>query len=71
MTTIGLFMVVKDGEATILACLESVRGIGDQIVIADTVSTDRSHEIAQGMGATVISVPWKITLPRPVTLLSN
>ncbi len=59
MTTIGLSMIVKDGEATIRACLESVRGIVDQIVIADTGSTDKSREIAQGMGATVISVPWE------------
>jgi len=59
MSTIGLSMIVKEGEATIRACLESVRGIVDQIVIADTGSTDKSREIAREMGATVISVPWE------------
>ena len=42
MSTIGLSMIVKEGEATSRACLESVRGIVDQIVIADTGSTDKS-----------------------------
>ncbi|MGA3193496.1 MAG: glycosyltransferase family 2 protein, partial [Terriglobales bacterium] len=40
-------------------CLESVRRIASQIVIADTGSTDDTVAIARGLGATVLQVPWE------------
>lgn len=57
--TLALSMIMKDGEATLERCLGSVRGIVDEIVIADTGSTDRSIEIAKRHGARVISIPWE------------
>ena len=57
--TVGLSMIVKNGAETIRPCLESVRGVVDQIVVADTGSTDNCCEIAREFGATVISVPWE------------
>jgi tetratricopeptide (TPR) repeat protein len=59
MATLGLSMIVKDGEATLARCLDSVRGVADEIVIADTGSSDRSIEIARQYGANVFSVPWE------------
>jgi tetratricopeptide (TPR) repeat protein len=52
-------MIVKNGADTLRPCLESVRGIVDQIVVADTGCTDSSCEIAREFGATVVTVPWE------------
>lgn len=59
MPTIGLSMIVKNGGDSLALCLESVRGIVDQIVIANTGSADSSCEIARSFGAEVIGVPWE------------
>lgn len=52
-------MIVKDAEATLARCLESVRGVADEIVIADTGSSDRSREIAAQYHARIFSIPWE------------
>ena len=44
--TLGLCMIVKNEEETLGRCLESVAGIFDEIVIADTGSTDRTKSVA-------------------------
>ncbi|HXY04421.1 MAG TPA: glycosyltransferase [Terriglobales bacterium] len=59
MPTVGLSMIVKNGAETLRPCLESVRGIVSQTVIADTGSTDASCDIARDFGASVISIPWE------------
>jgi|GEM_PF-1112936 len=59
MPTLALSMIVKDAEATLGRCLESVRGVVDEIVIADTGSNDRSREIARRHGATVFQIAWE------------
>jgi tetratricopeptide (TPR) repeat protein len=58
MPTLGLSMIVKNEAEMIGPCLDSVRGVANQIVVADTGSTDRTVEIARGLGATVISYAW-------------
>ncbi len=59
MPTLTLSMIVKNGEKTLPRCLDSVRGLADEIVIADTGSTDHSIEIARRYGAEVFSIPWE------------
>jgi tetratricopeptide (TPR) repeat protein len=59
MVTLGLSMIVKNEAHTLRACLESVKSIVSQILVADTGSTDNTCEIAREFGATVISVPWE------------
>ncbi|MFZ0283879.1 MAG: glycosyltransferase [Terriglobales bacterium] len=59
MPTLGLSMIVKNGAETLRPCLESVRGVVSQVLIADTGSTDDTVKIAQEFGAVVISVPWE------------
>ena len=59
LPTIGLSMIVKNEAHTIRACLESVRNLVTQIVIADTGSTDETCAIARDFGATVVSFPWQ------------
>src|ERR1700686_2903395 len=55
---LALSMIVRNGEQDLAHCLESVRGIVDEIVVADTGSTDSSIAIARQFGARVINIPW-------------
>jgi len=59
MATLGLSMIAKNEAHTLRACLNSVRDVVSQIVIADTGCTDNTVAIAREFGATVISVPWE------------
>ena len=52
-------MIVKDEEAVLDGCLASIAPVVDEIVIADTGSTDRSREIALAHGARLIEFPWR------------
>ncbi len=52
-------MIVKNAEATLARCLESVLPLADEIVIGDTGSTDSTVSIAQRYGARVIEIPWE------------
>lgn len=57
MTTVSLCMIVRNEEKVLARCLDSVRGIADEICITDTGSTDKTREIAQKYG-TVQVFPW-------------
>jgi hypothetical protein len=59
MPTLGLCMIVKNGEDTLARCLGSVRGLVDAMVIGDTGSTDATVAIARAFGAQVLEVPWR------------
>jgi tetratricopeptide (TPR) repeat protein len=52
-------MIVRDEEKNLPACLESVKDLVDEIVIADTGSKDGTVEVAQRFGARCISIPWE------------
>ncbi|HVS18017.1 MAG TPA: glycosyltransferase family 2 protein, partial [Planctomycetota bacterium] len=53
-----LCMIVRNEEAMLPGCLDSVRGIVDRIVVVDTGSTDRTRKIAQAAGAEVLDFAW-------------
>ena len=55
---LGLSMIVRDGADTLRNCLDSVRGLVDEMIVVDTGSTDSSPEIARQCGAICISIPW-------------
>lgn len=57
MATVSLCMIVRNEEKVLARCLDSVRGIADEICITDTGSTDKTREIAQKYG-TVQVFPW-------------
>lgn len=40
-------------------CLHSVAGVADDIIVMDSGSTDRTCELASGLGATVVYQPWQ------------
>ena len=56
--TLGLCMIVKNEEETLGRCLESVAGIFDEIVIADTGSTDRTKSVAMRYTDKIYEYPW-------------
>ncbi len=52
-------MIVFNEEHCLAECLESIKGIVDEIVIVDTGSTDRSKVIAGSIGAKVFDFSWR------------
>lgn len=55
---VSLTMIVKNEEHNLGDCLRSVADLVDEIVIADTGSTDRTQEIARQSGARIVDFPW-------------
>ena len=51
-------LIVKNEAAVLGACLESIKGVVDEIIVVDTGSTDESVEIARRHGAIVHEHPW-------------
>ena len=51
-------LIVKDEEANLRSCLESLRGFADEFVVYDTGSTDGTVALARGFGATVFEGYW-------------
>jgi len=58
MNSLSVSMIVRDAEAWLPACLQSVRGLAQEIVIADTGSTDRTIAVAQQFGARIFRITW-------------
>ncbi len=58
MITISLCIIVKNEEGVIRRCLESVKGIVDEINIVDTGSTDRTKEIVTQFTDRVFNFTW-------------
>jgi glycosyltransferase involved in cell wall biosynthesis len=58
VASVSLTMIVRNEEDHLGKCLESVRGLFDEIIIVDTGSTDRTKEIAREFGAKVFDFVW-------------
>src|SRR5262249_19082213 len=56
--SVSLTMIVRNEEQNLPRCLESIRGVFDEIVVVDTGSTDSTKEIAAGFGARVVDFAW-------------
>lgn len=63
--TISLCMIMRDEAKVLARCLESVRGLVNEIIIVDTGSQDNSVEIARSYGARVFFDPWQDDFARP------
>jgi glycosyltransferase involved in cell wall biosynthesis/predicted SAM-dependent methyltransferase len=46
MSSLSFALIVKNEEASLQKCLDSIKSIADEIIIVDTGSTDRTKEIA-------------------------
>src|SRR5262249_41812031 len=57
-STLALSMIVRDAAQSLTACLESVRGLVDEIVVADTGSIDDTVDVGLSLGAKGIPIPW-------------
>lgn len=58
MITISLCMIVKNEEDTLPRCLESIKDIADEIIIADTGSKDKTKEEAYKYTDKVYDFKW-------------
>lgn len=56
--SLSLCMIVKDEENNLPRCLDSVKDIVDEMIIADTGSSDSTVKIAESYGAKVYHFPW-------------
>ena len=59
MAAWSLCMIVRDEEAVLARCLDSVAGVFDEIVILDTGSRDRTREIAARYTSRVFDFVWE------------
>lgn len=58
MIQISLCMIVKNEEAVLARCLDSIKELMDEIIIVDTGSTDRTKEIAAGYTDQIYDFAW-------------
>jgi glycosyltransferase involved in cell wall biosynthesis len=57
--SISLCMIVKNEQAFLAPCLNAIKKLVDEIIVADTGSDDRSADIAKVYGAQVFNVQWQ------------
>lgn len=57
--SIAAIILTKNEDKHIVRCLESLKGVCDDIVVVDCFSNDRTEELAIEHGARVIKHPWK------------
>lgn len=58
MITISLCMIVKNEEAILARCLDTVSDLMDEIIIVDTGSTDKTKEIAAKYTDKIYDFEW-------------
>lgn len=58
MATISLCMIVKNEEKVLARCLDSIKNAVDEIIIADTGSSDSTKEIARKYTDKVFDFEW-------------
>ena len=58
MVSFSLCMIVKDEEAVLSRCLDSLHDIMDEIIIVDTGSTDKTKEIARKYTDKIFDYKW-------------
>lgn len=59
MPQLSVVIITFNEEKNIARCLDAVQGIADDIVVVDSLSTDKTEEIAKAKGARVISHPFE------------
>ena len=54
MAPLSVIIITYNEEINIRRCLESVQGVGDEIIVVDSGSVDNTADICRSMGAKVI-----------------
>lgn len=58
MISISICLIVKNEEAVLSRCLDSLKGVGDEIIVVDTGSTDKTKEIASKYTDKIFDFKW-------------
>jgi len=58
MITISVCMIVKNEEKVLARCLDSLKGLYDELIIVDTGSTDSTREIAASYTDKIYDFAW-------------
>ncbi len=56
---LSVIILTKNEEDVIADCLESIRGLAEEVVVVDSESTDRTPDIARKLGAVVHVRPFQ------------
>ena len=59
MASLSLCMIVKNEEDVLGRCLESVKGLADEIIVVDTGSDDLTKEIAAHYTDRIYDFEWR------------
>ena len=57
--TIAAIILTKDEEKHIARCINSLKGVCEEVFVIDCFSSDRTKTIAESLGAKVYQHPWK------------
>jgi hypothetical protein len=58
MKSLSACFLTRNEEKTIGRAVASVKGVADEVIVADTHSDDRTAEVAAAAGATVVQFTW-------------
>ncbi len=56
---LSLCMITKNNEESLPACLDALKEVVDEIIIADIGSDDRTIDVAKAKGADVYQIKWE------------
>src|SRR5687768_15864459 len=59
MAKLSVIIIAKNEERDLPGCLDSVKGLADEVVLVDGHSSDRTREIARAAGAKVFEKDWE------------
>ena len=59
MPTLSLCLIAKDEASMLPACLASVAGVVDELIVVDTGSRDDTAQLARDAGAVVVEHAWQ------------
>ena len=55
---VSLCLITRDKALALPACLNSVAGLADEIIVVDTGSLDNTRKVARELGARVHDFAW-------------